>query len=1053
MCPSKSRDMEKIRYGDSYTHVTLEPPSSNRCTQITYPKVLFQHVWPVGNMPRAAIDDWLSHLKTKADERGIPLKIELEDPIFHFELGTDDPVLGKVRTSVATKRNYTNDPGESHIWQRFSREQEHLKKDPGQRVCSIQLDLQESDGYDEKRDHFLFIPGELILQETYSKGDQKIYITGKGQYRGELARYTDDWDALFDYVTGDLSLDGIDENQVEAKLNTLEEESPSPNEDSGSWYPNSESEYRAKWLVDRYKSDRSWNEIRRSADCTSRAVRKTLESIVREYERIDTEALTALFRICQNDNQIKQDTKRDGIEDLPIQESEKEEIIEEIAKGTGSVGGPNFSLSVPDEETGEALLEILEELVETEDSNELDKAVKELADLDIKGLQAGSISPILHYLHPNQFPILNGLVEGGVQKYFGPSFSTALDEYLHYRDEYRQIRDNYGFNQHFRDIDYFFVWADNKSGQWNHNWTWMLDGHGNDLRNIFQIQPGSSGSEGGFDERESLWSAWTEHDFISVGGEDGDLRKLTGEELRQKGDKHDWGATRAWEMFMEMVPGDIIIAKWGTNDLIGIGVVEPESYEYKPDGPGYQEIEGGGSTAHPHIRSVDWILTDDSGWSVNQLQLSTNFIRATASFYNIFEELRYKSAPIFSNGIEVFRRLEEVSRGDYGEPEVDFTGYSDKRGDVDILGTEKETSRPQIEKGDLLDGLYYSDEDALVNRISAAIRSGKYIVFTGPPGTGKTELAENVGKLLVNQDQLQFSGYKLTTATADWTTFETIGGRMPSDEGDNLIFSPGFFLERFKQDHEQRNDILIIDELNRADIDKAFGQLFTVLSGQAVQLPFKRDNKSIEIIPEDEWVGTSPEIHQFIVPENWRLIATMNSYDKASLYEMSYAFMRRLAFIEVGIPNLEELNATEEPIAFMAPYIAEWYNTDSSNIDAEIIEADKNLPKTDDIGAVVTVWQSLATGEHTRPVGPALVKDMIEYMDVHKGTLSERLADAVVAYVYPQLEGVPNRKEIVDELSNLDALSGMSDQVRKTAETMLDFSFDGASDDSIFDQD
>jgi len=41
---------------------------------------------------------------------------------------------------------------------------------------------------------------------------------------------------------------------------------------------------------------------------------------------------------------------------------------------------------------------------------------------------------------------------------------------------------------------------------------------------------------------------------------------------------------------------------------------------------------------------------------------------------------------------------------------------------------------------------------------------------------------------------------------------------------------------------------LVIDELNRADIDKAFGQLFTVLSGQSVQLPYTKDNnEEVEI--------------------------------------------------------------------------------------------------------------------------------------------------------------------------------------------------------------
>jgi dynein-related subfamily AAA family protein len=72
------------------------------------------------------------------------------------------------------------------------------------------------------------------------------------------------------------------------------------------------------------------------------------------------------------------------------------------------------------------------------------------------------------------------------------------------------------------------------------------------------------------------------------------------------------------------------------------------------------------------------------------------------------------------------------------------------------------------------------------------------------------------------------AGYVLTTATADWTTYETIGGLKPTQDN-RLTFAPGHFLEAIEQ-----NKWLVIDELNRSNFDRAFGQLFTVLSGQAV---------------------------------------------------------------------------------------------------------------------------------------------------------------------------------------------------------------------------
>ena len=87
-------------------------------------------------------------------------------------------------------------------------------------------------------------------------------------------------------------------------------------------------------------------------------------------------------------------------------------------------------------------------------------------------------------------------------------------------------------------------------------------------------------------------------------------------------------------------------------------------------------------------------------------------------------------------------------------------------------------------------------------------------------------------------------GYLPTTATTEWTTFETIGGFQPTNDG--LIFRPGMFVEAI-----EAGRWLVIDEMNRSNFDRAFGQLFTVLSGQAVVLPFKRagNPRHLSIVP------------------------------------------------------------------------------------------------------------------------------------------------------------------------------------------------------------
>jgi hypothetical protein len=224
----------------------------------------------------------------------------------------------------------------------------------------------------------------------------------------------------------------------------------------------------------------------------------------------------------------------------------------------------------------------------------------------------------------------------------------------------------------------------------------------------------------------------------------------------------------------------------------------------------------------------------------------------------------------------------------------------------DEEGALEDVDWSEVKLEQVMDAARIEGVEEPVLRALAALASGMNVIFVGPPGTGKSSLAAAIFKAAGVR-------FDVRCASDHWTTYDTIGGYFPEPDENGqsaLVFRPGALLESI-----QLRRCVIIDEINRADIDKAFGELFTLFgSKQAaeIQLPVKmrgQDGELHDVILAKAGVHSALSAdtvaHRIEAPSSWRMIGTMNDADRASLKRLSLAFARRFAMIPVRVPAPE----------------------------------------------------------------------------------------------------------------------------------------------------
>lgn len=171
-------------------------------------------------------------------------------------------------------------------------------------------------------------------------------------------------------------------------------------------------------------------------------------------------------------------------------------------------------------------------------------------------------------------------------------------------------------------------------------------------------------------------------------------------------------------------------------------------------------------------------------------------------------------------------------------------------------------------------------EEAELKRWIRAIDRKKQVILYGSPGTGKTYIAEHIAKHLISSSD----GLKeLVQFHPAYAYEDFIQGIRPQSQEGELKYSlaPGRFRE-FCEKAESREGlcVLIIDEINRANLAQVFGELMYLLEYR---------DKKIRLAGSSE---------PFSIPENVRIIGTMNTADR-SIALVDHALRRRFAFIEI----------------------------------------------------------------------------------------------------------------------------------------------------------